>query len=134
MGGLDNILHQRLINNQADSPPAVPDEVITELAVEHLHIDSDRIPGRVYAFARALLSTAPQAVVTGWIDPNDKSQKKFLPHIGEAVLFCQDRKTYYGIHTGGSFKTGQGITARLFGTWDCLWMYPPAAAQKGGEL
>ncbi len=69
---------------------------------------------------------------SGWIDPNDKSQKRYLPHIGEPVLFCHDGVTYYGVHTGGSFKTGQGVTARTFGTWDCLWMYPPAAAQKGG--
>lgn len=68
-----------------------------------------------------------------WIDPNDKTQKQFLPHIGEPVLFCHGGVTYYGVHTGGSFKAGHGVTARLFGTWDCMWMYPPTAAQKGGE-
>lgn len=72
----------------------------------------------------------PQAVATGWIDPNDKTQKQFLPHIGEPVLFCHEGVTYYGIHTGGSFKAGQGVTARLFGTWDCMWMYKPAAARR----
>lgn len=84
--------------------------------------------------ARTMLAAAPQAVATGWIDPNDKTQKQFLPHIGEPVLFCHDGVTYYGVHTGGSFKAGQGVTARTFGTWDCLWMYPPAAAQKGGAV
>ena len=87
--------------------------------------------------ARAAIAAAEQAqqaepVASGWIDPNNKTKKQFLPHIGEPVLFCHDGVTYYGIHTGGSFKTGQGVTARTFGTWDCQWMYPPAAAQKGG--
>lgn len=84
------------------------------------------------AIAAAEEAQPAEPVVSGWIDPNDKTQKQFLPHIGEPVLFCHDGVTYYGIHTGGSFKTGQGVTARLFGTWDCQWMYPPAAAQKGG--
>lgn len=85
----------------------------------------DRIDAELRAIHQA---TSP----SGWIDPNDKTQKQFLPHIGEPVLFCCDGVTYHGIHTGGSFKTGQGVTARLFGTWDCMWMYPPTAAQKGG--
>ena len=46
-----------------------------------------------------------------WIDPNDKTQPRYLPHIGEPVLFCHQGKTYYGLHTGGSFKAGHGVTA-----------------------
>lgn len=64
-----------------------------------------------------------------WIDPNDKTQNKFLPWIGESVLFCHDGLTYYGQHTGGSFQTRQGVTARHFNTWECRWMYPPVAAE-----
>jgi len=86
----------------------------------------------IAAAEQAQLAEPVAAVAAGWINPNDKSQKQFLPHIGEPVLFCNDGVTYYGIHTGGSFKTGHGVTARTFGTWDCLWMYLPAAAQKGG--
>jgi len=62
-----------------------------------------------------------------WINPNDKSQKKFLPWIGEECLFAHDGKTYFGKYTGGSFKTGQGVTARHFPTWDCVWMPKPQA-------
>lgn len=64
-----------------------------------------------------------------WIDPNDRTQKQYLPWIGEAVLFCHGGVTYYGQHTGGSFQTGRGVTARNFNTWECRWMYPPAAMQ-----
>ena len=69
-----------------------------------------------------------------WIDPNDKTQPRYLPHIGEPVLFCHQGKTYYGLHTGGSFKAGHGVTAKLFGTWDCMWMPlpEPVNTQKGG--
>jgi hypothetical protein len=73
------------------------------------------------------LYTTPQQRKPLWIDPNDKTQAQFLPHIGEPVLFCHKGKTYYGKHTGGSFKTGQGITAIDFITWSCHWMYLPAA-------
>ena len=68
-----------------------------------------------------------------WIDPNDKTQPRYLPHIGEPVLFCHQGKTYYGLHTGGSFKAGHGVTAKLFGTWDCMGMPlpEPADTQKG---
>lgn len=62
-----------------------------------------------------------------WIDPNDKTQEQYLPWIGEKVLFCFGGKTYYGHHTGGSFQTGQGATAKNFNTWRCKWMYPPVA-------
>jgi len=63
-----------------------------------------------------------------WIDPNDKSQKQYLPHIGEKVLFCCDGEVYYGHHTGGAFQKGYGVTKSLFPTWDCMWMPLPAAA------
>ena len=79
----------------------------------------------------AALNSPPAAK---WIDPNDKTQSRYLPHIGEPVLFCHQGKTYYGLHTGGSFKTGHGVTAKLFGTWDCFWMPlpEPVGAEKGG--
>ena len=62
-----------------------------------------------------------------WIDPNDKSQKQYLPHIGEKILFCCDGEVYYGHHTGGSFQKGYGVTKSLFPTWDCMWMHLPTA-------
>ena len=68
-----------------------------------------------------------------WIDPNDKTQKQFLPWINEPVLFCHDGVTYFGKHTGGSFITGQGITKRTFITWECFWMYLPNAKAEGDE-
>lgn len=67
-----------------------------------------------------------------WIDPNDKTQEQFLPWIGEKVLFCHGGVTNYGHHTGGSFVTGQGVCRKSFGTWDCLWMYPPASPNPKG--
>jgi hypothetical protein len=76
------------------------------------------------------LYTTPPAAQRQWVDPNEKSQKQFLPHIGEPVLFCHDGVTYFGKHTGGSFTTGQGITTRNFNTWECHWMYPPSAKLK----
>ena len=63
-----------------------------------------------------------------WIDPNDKNQQQYLPWIGQRVLFRCDGNTYYGHHTGGSFVTGQGVSAKHFPTWGCHWMYPPRAA------
>jgi hypothetical protein len=75
----------------------------------------------------SVLYTTPQQRKPLWIDPNDKTQTQFLPHIGEPILFCHKGKTYYGRHTGGSFRTGQGITAIDFITWSCHWMYLPAA-------
>ena len=60
-----------------------------------------------------------------WINPNDKTQRRYLPHIGERCLFAHDGRTYYGHHTGGSFQAGAGATAKNFGTWDCIWMPMP---------
>ena len=78
------------------------------------------------ATARAEASLAePQPDADGWINPNDKTRKQYLPRIGENVLFCHSGVTYYGKHTGGSFQSFN--PPRLFETWICLWMYPPKA-------
>lgn len=71
------------------------------------------------AARRAPAGQVPQ----GWIDPNDKAQKQYLPHIGERVLFKHDGCVYLGKHTGGSFKAEYPL-GKTFGTWDCKWMYP----------
>ena len=63
-----------------------------------------------------------------WIDPNDKTQKQFLPWVGEKVFFCHAGMTYYGCHTGGSFQSFN--PPKQFNTWSCRWMYPPKAAEK----
>lgn len=68
-----------------------------------------------------------------WIDPNDKSQKQFLPHIGEAVLFKHAGRVYTGKHTGGGFKADYPL-GRMFTTWDCEWMYPAALDQAARAL
>ncbi|MDH1429138.1 hypothetical protein N5J23_04960 [Comamonas aquatica] len=73
------------------------------------------------AARRAPAAPVPQ----GWIDPNDKAQKQYLPHIGERVLFKHDGRVYLGKHTGGSFKAEYPF-GKTFGTWDCMWMYPSA--------
>ena len=62
-----------------------------------------------------------------WINPNNKTQARYLPNIGEKVIFAHGDKTYYGHHTGGSFKTGAGVTAKHFDTWVCVWMPIPQA-------
>ena len=82
-------------------------------------------------FDAALAQPVKQEPVAQWIDPNDKSQQQYLPHIGEKVLFCCDGEVYYGHHTGGAFQKGHGVTTSLFPTWDCMWMYLPAAAIRG---
>lgn len=74
---------------------------------------------------RELLATAPKVAAQPWIDPNDKTQTQFLPHIGEQVLFKIGGRVYTGKHTGGSFKADYPL-GRLFNTWRCLWMYPSA--------
>ena len=63
-----------------------------------------------------------------WIDPNDKTQAKYLPWIGEKCLISHAGEVYAGTHTGGSFKTGQGATAKTFDTWKCKWAPWPKAA------
>ena len=99
----------------------IADEAIaraeTELALQDMH-DAGREIDRVMS--------GPDADADGWINPNDKTQKQYLPHIGEKVLFCYDGVTYYGKHTGGSFHSFLH-PRRWFNTWDCLWMYPPKA-------
>ena len=70
------------------------------------------------------LYTSPPPQRT-WVDPNDKTQKQYLPHIGEPVLFCHKGMTYMGKHTGGSFQSE--VTNQYFNTWECHWMYLPAA-------
>lgn len=67
--------------------------------------------------------------MTEWINPNGKSQARYLPRIGEPCLFTHEGKVYYGEHTGGCFRTGQGDTAKLFGTWACMWMPIPEAPE-----
>ena len=67
--------------------------------------------------------------MSGWINPNDKTQAKYLPRIGESVLFAHDGKVYYGHYTWGCFRTGGGVTAKTFGTWDCHWMPIPEAPE-----
>ena len=80
------------------------------------------------AIARAEAALAePRPEADGWINPNDKTRKQYLPHIGEKVLFCHAGVTYYGKHTGGAFQSFN--PPRLFETWICLWMYPPKARE-----
>ena len=67
--------------------------------------------------------------MTAWINPNDKTQAKYLPNIGEPVLFAHAGKVYYGHHTGGSFRTGKGFAAKSFVTWDCQWTPIPDAPE-----
>ena len=125
----------------AAQPPAVavavPDGVLSTMRRASQALDASSCHEMAAQLREArhlldMLAAAPQGAAAGWIDPNDKTQKQYLPHIGEPVLFCHDGVTYYGQHTGGSFETVNGFAVKFFETWDCLWMYPPAAAQKGG--
>lgn len=106
-------------------------EALTETTDERL---KDLVERRLmHAFYKA---QEPQQRKPLWIDANDKTQAKFLPNIGEPVLFCHSGKTYPGKHTGGSFQSGHGVTSRYFDTWECRWMYLPAAhgiAPQGGD-
>ena len=123
-----------LLQELADAPEPEPFAVI--------HLDGYRV---YVEFKQTITGTgkfevyaAPPAPadVARWIDPNDKTQPQYLPHVGERVLFCHDGKTYYGKHTGGSFIsfTHPGNT---YPTWECHWTYPPKAIdaamnEKGG--
>lgn len=74
-----------------------------------------------------IAALAAQSERDDWIDPNDKSRKQYLPHIGEPCLFCHAGRVYYGKHTGGGFTTGAGFLAKSFNTWACVWRPIPAA-------
>jgi hypothetical protein len=87
--------------------------------------NADDLPEGTYRLYAAPVHT--KDLTEKWIDPNDKSQQQYLPHIGEKVLFCCDGEVYYGHHTGGAFQKGHGITKSLFPTWDCMWMHLPTA-------
>lgn len=69
--------------------------------------------------------TAAQDSRALWINPNDKTQNRWLPNIGERVLFKHAGRVYLGKHTGGSFKAEYPL-GKTFDTWDCQWMYPDA--------
>lgn len=72
-------------------------------------------------------------MIDGWIDPNNKAQERYLPDIGDKCFFIHNGIRYYGFHTGGSFQSGHGATARHFDTWDCAWMpIPKHLASMGG--
>jgi hypothetical protein len=66
---------------------------------------------------------AQAPAVPAWINPCDKSQDRYLPNIGEAVLFKHEGRVYTGKHTGGSFKADFPL-GKHFDTWDCVWVYP----------
>lgn len=101
--------------------------VLTELDRKAIPIAyMQEIDRKGKAFIEQAARRAPAAPVPqGWIDPNDKAQKQYLPHIGERVLFKHDGRVYLGKHTGGSFKAEYPF-GKTFGTWDCMWMYPSA--------
>jgi len=126
-----------------EEPPVVPQGEWVDLDVidEVNRIDSETLYGlTTVEIVNAVIAkfkekntppVVPQGDLVAWIDPNDKTQAQYLPHIGEKVLFCHDGVTYFGNHTGGCFRTGLGITSKDFNTWECHWMYPPAAAIMG---
>jgi len=63
-----------------------------------------------------------------WIDPNDKTQKQYLPWVSERVLFSYKGKVYLGKHTGGCFKA-MTPPFYMFDTWECKWMYLPEPSE-----
>jgi hypothetical protein len=83
--------------------------------------------GAAYELRQIFTAPPVREPLDGWIDPNDKAQAQYLPHIGEPVLFCHGGQTYWGKHSGGSFVTGVGFAMQHFATWECHWQYPPAA-------
>ena len=101
-----------------------------KLALEALELHGNQYPHMVKGYCLDAITAIKQALeapVQTWINPNDKTQRRFLPDIGDKVLFCNGGRVYYGHHTGGGFRTGQGVATKYFGTWDCHWMpIPPA--------
>ena len=83
--------------------------------------------------SRTAVAALTGAATQKWIDPNDKTQDSYLPHIGEPVLFCHQGRTYLGKHGGGSIQESTP-PFRHFDTWGCHWMPlpEPAAIIKGG--
>ena len=96
--------------------------------------DEHPLRSRLVEIAAMRAQTAP-SVPDEWMDPNDKTQARYLPHIGEPVLFSHKGRVYYGKHTGGSFTAGAGACAQHFVTWDCMWRPMPAApgAQENND-
>lgn len=82
-------------------------------------------------YGTKLYTTPPQRKpLTDWIDPNDKAQERFLPNIGETVIFCCRGETYIGTHTGGGFQDAFD-EENYFNTWSCRWMPIPIPAAHG---
>jgi len=79
---------------------------------------------KYYRDQASALYTTPQQRKPLWIDPNDKTQEKFLPNIGEPVIFCCRGETYIGWHTGGGFQDAFN-SENYFNTWSCRWMPIP---------
>jgi hypothetical protein len=100
------------------------DMVVADIAIDKDHTVSVYCERDQKARVEAMFTTPP-AAQRQWVDPNDKTQEQYLPHIGEPVLFCHEGKTYMGKHTGGSFQSE--VTNQYFNTWFCHWMYLPAA-------
>lgn len=91
----------------------------------------DASPKHLEAFANLVAAAArAEEREAKWINPNDKTQKQYLPWIGEDVLFCHGGKTHLGHHTGGSFLSDIG---EYFNTWECYWMYPPEAIRSRSD-
>jgi hypothetical protein len=87
--------------------------------------DFDTIDQVIATLRKAHLAAPQQAIPSGWNDPNDKTQAKYLPWIGEKCLFTFGGKVFYGHHTGGSFQSFS--PPKLFPTWECLWQELPTA-------
>lgn len=112
----DDDLKRRLRKHNDERLYLEADELMCEAAdrIEQLEAERDEL----------------KAARGKWIDPNDKTQTRFLPDIGQAILFSHMGKTYIGKHTGGCFKATMP-PFQIFSTWDCHWMLLPTATAKG---
>lgn len=96
-----------------------------------VELDADEVEGHNPKHIVPLYPTPPQRnPLTDWIDPNDKAQERFLPNIGEPVIFCCRGETYIGTHTGGGFQDAFD-EENYFNTWSCRWMPIPIPAAHG---
>lgn len=97
-----------------------------------------RVPGTRYV--RADLVSAPNKPAevdlgAGWINPHDKTQKQWLPWIGERVLFqTKSGDVFEGKHGGGSWVKLRG-NQYIENSEVVAWVYPKhlATGKGGGE-
>lgn len=74
------------------------------------------------------------AVEFNWIDPHDKTQKQWLPWIGENVMVkFKTGEIHEGWHTGGSWRTYAKGMKKIDNDDISSWAYTPRIIKPESE-